>query len=112
MISAARERCSRTALMDIYGGADSHQIAGLVFGKNLVDNLYHLVHLIYRFAYGQTADCISIRSFGGDEFSGLLTQILINTSLHDGEERLVVAVFRFSFVKTLNTTIKPSVCQP
>ena len=41
----------------------------------------------------------------------ILTQILLGTTLHDGEERLVIAIEWFCLVETLHATLQPSLCK-
>ena len=42
----------------------------------------------------------------------LLAQVFIGTALHDGEQRLVVAVQRFRLVEALDAAVKPPLSQP
>ena len=70
---------------DIDRSTDAHQITGLVFRQNLVDNFDHLIHLIDGFAYCQSADSISVRSFGSHKLRRLFAQIGVNTSLNNRE---------------------------
>ena len=38
----------------------------------------------------------------------ILTQILIGTTLHDGEEGLIITIEWFCLIETLHTTLQPS----
>lgn len=78
-------------LEDICRRPDTHKIAGFVERKDVVDNLDHLIHLLGRFADGEPTDGISVGPEVGNEFSGFLSEVGINHSLHDGEISLAIA---------------------
>ena len=75
-------------------------------------DLNHFIHLVYRFAYRKTTDSSPVGTFRSYKLGRLLTQVGINTSLHDRKKRLIITVFRFGFIKTLYTSVEPPMCQP
>ncbi len=54
-------------LKDVGRGAYAHQIARTVGGEYFVDHLYHVIHHLGRFSYGQAADGVAVSSEVGDE---------------------------------------------
>ena len=98
-------------LQDIDGRADTHQVARLVFGQYLVDDLDHLVHLFGRLTYGEAADRVPVGPFAGHLLGRLDTKILVDTTLHDGEEALRIAIFGIRLVETLEATVEPALRQ-
>ena len=98
-------------LQDIDGRTDTHQVARLVFGQHLVDDLDHLVHLFGRLTYGEAADRVPVGPFAGHVLGRLDTKILVDTTLHDGEEALRIAIFGLRLVETLEATVEPALRQ-
>ena len=99
------------AFQNIYRSPDSHEVARTVGRKYLIDYFNHFVHLFSRFAYCQSADCVSIGIFRCDVFCRAAAQVRINATLYDREERLLVTVLRFRFVETGDTAVQPAVSQ-
>ena len=97
------------AFEDVHRRSHAHEVARAVLGKNLVDHLDHFVHFLCRFAHGQSADGVTFGIFLGHKARALAPQIGINTTLHDGKQRLVVAVLVLCFGKAANASIQPAV---
>ena len=96
---------------DVDGCSDAHEVAWAVGGKNVVDNLNHLIHHLRRFAYGQSADSVAFGVELSDEAGTLLTQVFVRAALYDREERLRIAVVRFRLAETFHAATKPAVGQ-
>ena len=45
---------------DVGRGADAHEVTGLVFGKDAVDEFNHLVHHIGGLTHGEAADGVAL----------------------------------------------------
>ncbi len=83
------------------GVSDAHQVTRFVFGKYFINNLDHFIHLVYRFAYCQTANSVPVGPFGRDKPADCFAQVGIDTTLHDRKESLIVTIFRFRLVKNV-----------
>jgi len=94
-------------LEDVLGGTDTHEVAGAVGGEDAVDELYHLVHHLGRFAHGQAANGIALGILGGDVLGALRAQVAVGATLHDGVEGLVVAVAGLCLAEALHAAIEP-----
>lgn len=97
------------ALQDIDRRAYAHQVAGLIFGQDLTDQIGHLVHIFRRFAYRQAADGVGLAAETRDGFRGGSPQIGVGAALHDGEERLKIAVEAFLPVEVIAAAPQPAV---
>ncbi len=91
--------------------AHSHEVAGAVLGKDVVDHFYHLVHHFGWFAHGQSAYGVAVGPFLGHELCRLASQVGVGASLHDGEETLVVAILGLGLVESLPAAVQPAVGQ-
>ena len=95
---------------DILGGTNTHQITRTILGQDSVDNLYHVVHHLSGFAYGQTTDggttaVVETAEHIADVLGCILSKILIGTALNDGEQSLGITVKGFCLIETLDATL-------
>ena len=98
-------------LQEVDRRADAHEVAGLVFGKDLVDDLDHLVHLLGRLAHGQSADRVAVGPLAGDMLRRPHAQVLVDAALHDGEEALRITVFGLGLPEAGEATVEPMLGQ-
>ena len=96
------------SFQQVYRRTDTHQVTGLVFRQYFIYNLNHFVHLLGRFADSQSADGIPVSSLPGNVFSGVTAQVRIYATLYNREETLLISVFRFRSVETVETTVQPA----
>ena len=78
---------------------------------DVVHNFDHFVHHFGGFSDGQPAYGIAFGAEVGHMVCGLATQFGIGASLHDGEERLAVAVERLCFAEVLPSAFQPALCE-
>ena len=97
------------ALQDVGRRAHPHQVTRTVFRQDGVDQLDHLIHLLRRLTHRQAADGVAPGPFRGDVFRRLLPQVAVHAPLHDGKQRLLVAILRLRGVETLHATVEPAV---
>src|SRR6267378_1316881 len=79
-------------LDQIFGEADSHQVARVSPGKRLVDYLEHLVHCVLFFPHREAADAESCPVVHPADCGGCLTaQMGVDSTLDDWKERLLIS---------------------
>ena len=98
-------------LKDVLRCADAHQIAGLILRQDVIDHLNHLVHHFCWFSNSQTTNSVAVSSEISHMFCSILTEILIGTTLHDGEETLFIAIEWLRLTESLHTAFEPALCQ-
>ena len=76
------------ALDDVAGGADAHEIAGLVLGHIGLHGVQYPVHILRAFPHGQSADGVTGQIQRGDLLHVLNAQILVGRALIDAPELL------------------------
>ncbi len=86
---------ARHAVDQIFGRADSHQVARFVFGQERRDHIQRSVHLLLCLPHRESADGNAGRIERGDEFGGLRSEVCLDAALHDAEQSLVWARLRF-----------------
>ena len=104
-------------LQDVLWCTDAHQVARTVLGQDVVDHLNHLVHHLRRFTDSQstdacTASVVQLAQHVTDMLGSVLSEVFIGAALHNGEQRLVVAIQRFRLVEALHATLQPALGQP
>ena len=97
-------------LKDVLRSTYPHEVAWTVLGKYLVYNLNHLIHHLRWLPDSQSANGVTVGTLVSYKHSGLASKVFKRAPLHDREEALLVSVQRFSLIKVLNTTVKPSLC--
>ena len=92
-------------------GTDTHQVAGTVLRQDVIDDFYHLIHHLGGFTHGEAADGVTVGTQVGDKLGRFLTQVLIDTTLHDREIGLTVAVAGLCVLEVLPAAGQPVVGQ-
>jgi len=95
------------AFEDVHRRAYAHQITRTVLRQYGVDHFDHLVHDLRRFAHGQSADGVTVGVVLLHVLRGPGAQVRVGASLHDGEQRLVMAVFGTGPVILVETPVEP-----
>ena len=93
---------------DVDRRAHAHQVAGLILGQDLADQVGHVVHIFGRLAYRQSADGVGFAVEARDGFGGGSPQIGIGAALHNGEERLEITVETLLLVEMLAAALQPA----
>ena len=75
--------------------------------KNFVDDIYHVIHYLGGFAYGQTAYGVAFGAKGGDMFGAFAAQIFVGATLNYGEPCLMVSVEAFGLVVMAPSALHP-----
>ena len=94
-------------LKDVGGRAHTHQVTRTVSRQDVVDNLNHLIHHLGGLSHREAADGIAVSAQVGNKLGGFLTQVLVHTTLDDGEIGLGVAISGLGVIEVL-----PAACQP
>ena len=76
---------ARDAVDQVFGGADSHQVARFVFGQQRRDHIQRVVHLLLGLAHRESADGDAGRIERSDKLCGLSPQVRLDAALHDPE---------------------------
>ena len=84
-----------------------HEVAGTVGGQDGVDHFDHPVHHLRRFAHGQSADGVAVGIVLPDVLRRTGAQVGVTASLHDGEQRLVMAVPGLRLRVSFETAVEP-----
>ena len=80
------------SLDEVLGETDAHQVAGLGLRQCVVDDFDHLVHRVLVFADREPADPeAGPLVHGPNGFRGLATQLRVDPTLDDREQRLTIA---------------------
>ena len=98
-------------LQDVYRCADTHQIARLILWQHCIHNLNHRVHHLRRLSYGQTANGVTVGVVLQHILRRLGAQVGVTATLHNREERLIVAILRLGLVILIEASVKPSLGQ-
>ena len=96
------------AVDQVFGGADSHQVARLGLGQERRDHVEHGVHFVFRLAHREAADGDAGRIERSDKFSGGRSKVRVNAALHNPEEGLVGA--SLGLETTLGPVVSPLHC--
>lgn len=89
----------------IFGCADSHQVARLVFRQQRGDHIQHGVHFLFGLAHGESADGDARGVERGDELGGFRPQGRIHPTLHNPEQGLIPTRLRFE--RALRPAMRP-----
>ncbi len=73
----------------IFGGADPHQVAGLLFGHERGSPGDGIVHILIGFTHTQSSDRKAVKVHCTELSGGLLPESLVGTALNDGKDILI-----------------------
>ena len=92
-------------LQYINRGSYSHEVARLILGEYITDNLSNLIHLLSGLSYRKSPDSIAISPLRSYILSGDFAQIWIYRTLNDRKQRLIISVLRSILSQIGNTTV-------
>ena len=75
---------------NVKGGTDTHQVTRLILWHMGLYRIDNTVHLLGFLTHGKAADRIAVKIKRGDLFHVIDTQILINTTLIDAKQHLLL----------------------
>ncbi len=99
------------AFQNIFGRPDPHEVAGFVFRENFCHQFCHCIHILRRFAYGESAYSVALAPMSSDGFGRDFSQLRIGAALNDWEKSLLVAINRFGVVEAFDATLQPAMCE-
>ncbi len=99
----------RDSFQYIFRRTDAHQVARFVFRQNFGNQFRHGIHILRRFADGESADGVAFPAEGSDGFCGYFAQFRVGTALYNREKSLAIPVYRFRAIKSLDTARQPAV---
>ncbi len=76
---------ARHAVDQIFRRANTHQVAGFIFGQKWNDHVERVVHLLFGLANGESADGDAGGAERSNELGRLSPQVRLNAALHDPE---------------------------
>src|SRR4029453_11914293 len=82
---------ARNTVDQIFGGADSHQVARFVLGQKRSDYIERVMHLLFGLTYRESTDSNTGRIERCDKGSGSGSKVRLNATLDDPEKGLVAA---------------------